>query len=446
VVAPDTVPGGLRLAVHPEWLPGDRAILFAGARGLGNESAEILALELASGTRTSLLTNAADPLYLETGHLLFMRQGTLMAVAFDPVALEVLGEPVPVMEGVQQALEMPNAGYTTGVGQVAVSRDGHLAYASGGLYPGTLYTPRRVALDGSWEPMGLEARRYTRFRVSPEGRRLAYEVSSAEGGDLFVSDLDRGVARQLDTGFSNNAYPAWSPDGRYLAFSAEDEPGTPNRNLYRMAVDGTGRPERLAPSDSRQIVADWSSAGVLAFLEEGDIWVIPPDGEPEPFVTSDGVAAYASFSPDGQWLAYTLADGGPSAVYVRPYPGPGAATLVSAAGASPAWSPDGGTLYFTTSANDSPRRLMMMARIDVGSELSVGRATPMIDPWPYPIWSGSRGYDVLADGSFIAPWREIDAEVPEGARTNPLRIANRVEEINVVLGWFDELRERVPVD
>lgn len=56
--------------------------------------------------QSQALENAADARYLPTGHLVFLRLGTLFAVRFDPAALEVRGEPVAMALSVVQALSV----------------------------------------------------------------------------------------------------------------------------------------------------------------------------------------------------------------------------------------------------------------------------------------------------------------------------------------------------
>lgn len=130
---------------------------------------------------------------------------------------------------------------------------------------------------------------------------------------------------------------------------------------------------------------------------------------------------------------------------MRPYPGPGPATLVSDAGGfGPLWSPDGGGLYYLGPEGDPPHPALMTVDIEVGDELHVGRAVPLIDPWRYDTTIPIRSPDVAADGSFIARRGLRDADFREGTRVNRERIADRVEQIHVVLNWFEELRERVP--
>jgi serine/threonine-protein kinase len=263
---------------------------------------------------------------------------------------------------------------------------------------------------------------------------------------VFVHDLVRGVTQRLNTGGFSNVWPEWSPDGRIIAFSS-DRDG--RRNVYRMPADGTGAPERLAPSTEAQSMSSWSAGGVIAYLQGGagqrDIWVLPPNGQPTPFLASEASEEYATFSPDGGWLAYVSNETGRPEVYVRPYPGPGAATLISGEGASsPAWSRDGRRIYFVQlRAGRDP--VMMVVDVAPGNPFRAGRAAALIDPWPYQGTFPVRSHDLLTDGSFVATLSE-GGEVGGGEEQAGLILRNRyrVGELQVVLNFFEELRARVP--
>ena len=78
-----------------------------------------------------------------------------------------------------------------------------------------------------------------------------------------------------------------------------------------------------------------------------DIWIVPRNGEAEPFLRTRFNEAYPEFSPDGRWLVYTSDESGRDEVYVRPYPGPGRAMQISTAGgSSPGWSRDGSEVFY----------------------------------------------------------------------------------------------------
>jgi hypothetical protein len=431
LVAADTVQPGFRYS-QPHMLPGSRRLLFTGRPwSVDPALAAVYVLDLETLERTVLVENAMDPLYVEAGILLFVRQGTLMAVEFDPDRTEVSGEPRILLEEVMQAVGMPNSYAETGVAQVAVSRSGTLVYAKGGVFPGQTRLALRVAPDGTAEPLDLPARDYAGGRLSPDGKRLAITVYEGRSSTILLHDLERRVTERLDGGGFEVAQPEWSPDGREIAYQSDHEDGV--KNVYRIAVDGTGEPVRIAPSDQYQAMLSWSPDGVLAFQQGGNIWVVPPGGEPAPFFNSDARQSHATFSPDGRWLAY-MSEG---EIYVRPYPGPEPPTRVSdGGGTGPVWSRDGRRLFYRRGPIAS--RVLMVAEVDgTGEEFRSGSPEVFIDPWRYQGYTPLRSHDVLADGSFLAI---VDQGRFEGSDVSP-RTSDRfrVETFHVVLNFLEEL-------
>ncbi len=420
---------------RPEILPGSQAILLQAipSQSRDPEDAEIVALDLAGGTRRTVLTDAMDPRYVQTGHLLFVRQGTLMAVRFDPNRLEVQGQPVIMIEDVMHAVLMPNGQSETHAAQVAVSGSGHLAYARGGIFPEERNRVVRITSAGDTVPLEMDGRDYLSLMVSPDGSRLAFMAFEGSGLRLGVHDLGRGVT-QLLNGLSDE-HPIWSPDGQSLAVYSNDD-----GHMYRRAADGSGEPERLAPSDRSQYPSSWSSQGVIAFLSEespesgeSDIWLLPPGEEPAPFFTSGSVEWGPTFSPDGRWLAYSSDESGRREVYVRPYPGPEPATQISGdGGLNAAWSPDGRQIYYVQDMEGPRPWVLMSVDVTPGDELQAGRPVPLIDSWIFGM-QGVRGYDVFPDGSFATYTADI----------RPYLEQHGVTELHVVLNWFEELKERV---
>jgi hypothetical protein len=428
---------------QPHFLPGSDALFFhTVSANMDPEQGEIRVLDLASGTQTSLLGNAMDARYsAETGRLFFMRQGTLMAVGFDAVRLELEGQPVVVLEDVMQAVGMPNSDWESGAAQVALSRSGHLAYTRGGVYPDRPGNIIRLAVDGEVEPLVSDPFPYMHVRSSPDGERIAFWTAHGRGGDIQIRDLGRGVTRRLNTGGFNSGLPAWSPDGSSIAFRSDREDGI--GNIYRMSADGGGEPERLAPSDRIQYMSSWSVDGVIAYLQfseagDFDIWVLPPDADPVSFINSDANEMYASFSPDGRWLVYASDESGRDEVYVRPYPGPGPATLISGnGGIAPAWSSDGRQIYYLERDFNRTRATMMVVDVGPGTPFQAGRPRVLLDPWPSTDFLPIRGYDVLEDGRFVLSTRDDYAD------TNPPRLQFAVEEFQVVLNFLEAFRRRV---
>ena len=112
-------------------------------------------------------------------------------------------------------------------------------------------------------------------RLSPDGTRLAYR----QNGHIWLYDLEIGIPVQL-TFEGSNSRPVWSPDGERIAFNSDRDGG--RSNLYWMAADGSGEVERLTTSDQTQSPSSWSRDGFLAFLELGNIKILPMEGERTP--------------------------------------------------------------------------------------------------------------------------------------------------------------------
>ena len=400
---------------QPHFLPGSQAILFQGSSdGTDPEQAEVLAMDLKTGARTTIISNAMNPRYSpKTGQLLFMRQGQLMSVGFDPDNFTLQGEPAIVVENVVQSLNTGNYHWNSGVGQLAISSAGHLVYARGGVTPNMSSRLIRVTNEGQTVPIdtsSLKVQPTFMLRLSPDRNRLAYISDTEDGANLHVLDRARNVSLDLNTGGFRNMQPVWSPDGQYIAFRSNREDGVDN--IYQMRADGSDeKPKRLVPSNQIQQMQSWSSQGHIAYLENNDIWILPPgdespDGEPTPYFLSEARENFATFSPDGRWLAYVTRNEGSDsgALYIRPFPGPGRATLVeSNFVSSPAWSHDGKQLYYLSvyvisKAQKNYNLRMLVVDIDNGTP---SPARTLIDPWPYGDTTAFRTYEVLEDGSFI---------------------------------------------
>ena len=262
VTSAEPDPGELFL--FPEMLPGGQAVLFNIGRSASPSEWNIVVESLDTGQRHVVVERGSDPRYVSSGHILFVRTGVLMAVPFDVTRLEGTGAPIVVVEDVMHAERGSNSNQNTGAGQFSVSRSGSLAYVPGGLYPIILGSLVLVDHTGTSEPLPLPPGRYLGPRFSPDGTRLAYAEGPTGESQIWVYDIGLEVPVRLTTAGSN-MYPVWSPDGTRLAFVSTREEGA--RQLFWMAADGSGQPQRLAESDASQNVSSWSPDGVLAFLQ-----------------------------------------------------------------------------------------------------------------------------------------------------------------------------------
>ena len=195
--------------------------------------------------------------------------------------------------------------------------------------------------------------------------------------------------------------------------------------LYVSAFDGTGATQLLLERPGAQYARSWSPDGqILAFHESSagfDVWGLPLGGEPFPVLTAPADEQRATFSPDGNWLAYESTETGAFEVYVQSFPEADVRQRVSLdGGTQPVWSRDGDEVFFSDDGQ------LMAVPIETVPVLDVG--TPrVLFPWPHDI---SLLFDVFPDGqSFVM------------VKTDP---ASTPTQVNVVLNWVQELNERVP--
>ena len=284
---PDTQKGELKYLL-PQILPGGRAVLFTVTHTpLPTwDDTEIVAQSLATGERTVVMRGGADGRYLRSGHLLYLRRGTLMAAPFDLERRAVTGGAVALIADVMQAANTPAEAADSGAGQFSVSDTGSLLYVPGGLFP----SPERslVWVDrttGKAQPLALPARAYLSPRISPDGRRVVMWTQGDR--NIWLHDLVRGTLTPM-TSEARNARAIWTPDGTRVTYGSTAGGA---ENLFWKPADGSAPVERLTTSDRLQIAASWSPDGkTLAFVENrtetgDDILLLPVHGDRRPRAT-----------------------------------------------------------------------------------------------------------------------------------------------------------------
>lgn len=173
---PDTVQANG--ATLPQFLPGAQSIILT--RQLGEElsDARVEVLSLKDRKPRVLVSDAADARYVSTGHLVFARQGTLMAVPSNLSRLETTANPVVMLSDVMQSQNGTRGPLRTGSAQVAISTTGALAYLAGGITPDR--PSHLLSLDrrGAETPLDFAGvHRYQPFRLSPDGKLLAATIA-----------------------------------------------------------------------------------------------------------------------------------------------------------------------------------------------------------------------------------------------------------------------------
>ena len=427
----------------PQFLPDGQAILFAAWKGGTNEDATIMALRLDTGEQVSLVEGGSSPRYVPTGHLIYYRAGTVMAVPFDPVRLALNGTPVPILDGV-----MSTGGATpSGGSQVSFSNTGTLAYVPGGAQGTARLSLAWVDRKGAAQPIATAPRAFVYARLSPDGRQVAVAITESGRVDIWIYDQGRDTMTRLTFEGTNNNFPYWSADGKRVLYNSQRGA---LRNLFWKPADGSGTEEQLTTGRLGQNVLSVSADGkFLVFTEQNpktgfDLLTIPLDGQagsgtrakPEPriFLQTPFNERTAAFSPDGRWLAYVSDESGRYEVYAQPFPGPGSKYQITTEGASEMMWARNGEMFYRTGGN---REKMMVVDIQTQPTLSLGKPRLLFEGnYATSSPSFSPNYAVSGDGQRFLMLTAKDQQGREGGAP---------KQINVVLNWFEELKQKVPV-
>ena len=376
----------------PHFLPDGKHFLFStvGSQtgGVGGVRAILLGtLDSADPPRT-IVEGGASGQYAD-GHLLFVRDGSVMSQPFDANTLETRGQPVTLVE---RALTS---------GSFAVSATGVLAYQV------TAITPSQLAwFNRAGERIGAvgEPADQVDVVISPDGGRAAVSVLDPTVGtrDIWVFDLARGLRDRVTSNRADEFAPVWAPSGDRLVFSAVRNGGI---DIFELAPDGAERRLASGPAGLGKFAASWSPDGSRILyigggriISRSDLMVLPlgADRNPTPFLGTEFVETQARFSPDGRWVSYAANDSGRLEVYVRPFPGPGPPTRVSDNGGRwPRWRRDGSELFYLTGDGT----LIAVAVDGKRPQFQVGNARPLFKTHFRPMERlDAYDYDVSPDG------------------------------------------------
>jgi serine/threonine-protein kinase len=371
-----------------------------------------------------------DARYVPTGHIVYAASGTLRAVAFDAARLEVTSSPVPVIEGVLRSILGAHYDF---------SRTGSLVYLRG---PATLALGAGFALfdrQGKITPLKLPPGPYSTPRVSRDGKQLAFQSDTAQESMIWIYDIAGGVSARRLTFGGKNRFPAWLPDGTWVSFQS-DRDG--DLAVFRQRADGSGTAERLTKPepDTAHIPYSWAPDGKTLLFEirkgtAGSLWTFSiDDKQMRRFADVENRNPIdASFSPDGRWVAYTSQETGLNEVFVQPFPATGAKYQIpfSADNHAPLWLHGGNELYYLP----GPGRFFVV-RILLEPGFSVSDPVTAFPGAMLNAPSVLRQADAMPDGKHILGVLDARNAEPGNISQPPIR---------VVLDWFSELQQRVPV-
>ena len=389
--------------------------------GEANDDGSIVVQSLETDARHVLVKGGTQPRYAPSGHLIYVRAGTLMAAPFSASRLELSGTPAAMQDGLRSG---------DSLAQFAFSETGWLVYKPSGDADSQLRRLVWVDRKGVSQELAAPSRRYQFPRLSPEGRRIAVQVV-ADRTDIWIYDLTRDTLTRL-TSEGNNSWPIWTPDGKRVTFTSNKGGAD---NLFWKLADGSGPDERLTTSKHVQTARSWSPDGQQLVFEDtdpstdNDLWVLPLQGNrrPRPFLRTPFPEGWARLSPDGHWLAYVSKELALTEVYVQPFPdGGGKYQISTTGGTEPVWSRDGRELFYRNGNK------MMAVDISALPAFSAGKPKVLFESADYDRISTTPDYDVSLDGQRFLMLR---AAGPQSATPYV-----------VVLNWFEELKRLAPAN
>ena len=413
-------------------LPGGTHVLYSVWTRSSPDQAEIVVEDLETHERKPVHTGGNDAWYLPTGHLVYAFENDLFALQFDLGTLSVGDGPVSVVSGVRRS---------GGMADYAISDTGTLVHR-----PGTQNEPFLTFLDrdGNREVLPASGARHNNSfkRLSPDERRIAVDIPDDVGTrNIWIYDIASNVLSQLTQ--DGGERPLWTRDGTQVTYLKEG-------SLWNIRADFRGTATELAGTNvaGNEGPGSWSNDDeVLLFSSPSGIhaWTRDNDGGSVKVIVEGGEGAdrvlAPQFSPDGRWFVF---GSGRQPVdrqlFALPYPvgSAGPRTITTDGGQAPIWPRRGNQLYFRL-----PTGGRLIQAIPIQTDPTLVRGNPVegfdaLIPGGLSI-NGIPQYDVTLDGARLLVSRAASGVTATEAGDDDYR------RVNVILNFFEELKERLPV-
>jgi serine/threonine protein kinase/WD40 repeat protein len=415
----------------PQILPDGSSVLYTAEAVSNTDQSKIMIQSLKSGESKELFAGVRAR-YLPTGHLLYQsaNNNNLFAIPFDLERQAVAGEPVTIVKGV-------------GVGQYATSESGTLVYMPGTSSVDSAFgrTLMWVDREGKEEALSTPPNYYLTPKISPDGKQVALAISTDGTPQIWIWDLVRETMMRLTFDKYANSLPIWTPDGKRIVFTSNRDG---KYGIHWKAADGTEEVQKLGSAPDLDL-RPWSCSidGKTLAIEElsfsgthADIGTLSIEGDHarKLLLHEEYVQGQPSISPDGKYLAYMSMESGLTEIYVRPFPEvkKGKWPISASGGTFPLWSRDGRELFYLKGA------AAMAVPVNTKSAFSAGKPRILIQQMNLAADSQGPSWDISPDGKrFLMIKRPVPTSVAATA-AGPRKI-------NIVLNWFEELKQRVPV-
>jgi serine/threonine protein kinase/Tol biopolymer transport system component len=351
--------------------------------------------DLDSRDPRKLILKAGSNVAYASGHLLFVRESTLMAQPFDDARLEPTGEAVPIAEHVTRG------GYFAfGQGSAfSTSDEGTLAFQAGEPFVELTWfdrTGRKVGVVGN--PLRPDA--FADVAVSRDGSQAIVTTldPQTQAFSLWRYDTARRSTTRLTFGSVDDVSPFLSPDDARVFFGSRR---MGHLDLFERSIVGGGDDAVRLADERDKYPMGWSGDGrLLLFVVNppGEVWALPRESDRPAFPVLRGPSGVqtAQLSPDGRWLAYASTESGRSEIYVTEFPTPRTKRPISTNGGDhPRWRGDGHEIFFRSTG------MLMVADVTGGpGRIEFGMPRPLFDV-RQAIGSGGPSryfYDVTPDG------------------------------------------------
>jgi serine/threonine-protein kinase len=296
---------------------------------------------------------------------------------------------------------------------------------------------RVTPVDSSWT---FDAIGNAGWALSPDGKRLAIRLTTEQGNQIWIKELDRGPVSRITFDSSANVRPRWLADGKTVSYQSV-RTGHPSQALFTRRADGTGVEERRLTMNRAIWEAVWSrdgkwlvlrTGGVTGVSGERDAFVMQlgVDTAPRPLLTTAADEKALALSPDGRWLAYESNETGQEEVYVRPFPNveSGKWQVSVSGGRAPLWARSGRELFYLNTSNQ-----MIAAQIPAGVQFSVAERVALFPVGPEYVSSANyTPFDVHPDGRRFLM-----------VRRRQLRQGQDVAPLIIVENWLEELKAKI---
>jgi eukaryotic-like serine/threonine-protein kinase len=360
----------------PSFLPDGHHFLFTSVELNGRGSSTTTYVGSDNGEQPKEIARGLSNCVYAGGHLLYLRQGILMAQPFNTSSFSLTGDAVALQEGV-------NAWLPRAKGDFSVSDNGILLSSLGG----SATKEEIVWIDGEGRQQAIvQATPWTAAQLSPDEKRIVFDEiqNQDQRTDIWVFDIARSVKTRLTFGSFSGARPLWSRDGSKIFYSAEIGPN--KANLLEKRADGSGQEvllvqgtnvnSRIAPldvsPDNRSLLVTEISGN------QGELGIIDLNDSQRPArITKLNISGEdAKFSPDGKWIVYQSDESGKREIYVRSFRGEaGQWQISSGSGEVPVWF-DTGIVFYSSSIDAH-----MKAEVSFSAgRPSFGQAKPLFPP------------------------------------------------------------------